>query len=167
MVVESASCGFHHCVQSQTMALWSNSLHCICPYHIRAMYGKCRTMVSVGCIKTKNSYNLPQSSSQNHLHPLPFVTAAFSLIDEILSSSWVCFHAGSSALLSQLDDSCVRLDTSAFNSTDPRSTRQIRIQLDTSAFDPTHLWLDSRHRGGYNLTRLCSTRWCSIHLPSM
>jgi len=149
------------------MALWSNSLHCIHAYRIRAMDGKCRTMVSVGCVKTKDSYNLPQSSSQNHLHPLPFVVAAFSLVDKILSSSQVRFHAGSSAPLSQLDNSCIQLDTSTFNSTDPHSTRQIHVRLDTSAFDPTHLRLDSRHRGGYNLTRPCSTRWCSIHLPLM
>ena len=34
------------------------------------MDGKYRTTVSIGCIQTKDSYNVPQSSSQNRLHLL-------------------------------------------------------------------------------------------------
>ena len=96
--------------------------------------------VSVGCVKTKDSYNLSQSSSQNHLHPLPFVVAAFSLVDEILSSSWVRFHAGSSP-------PCRNWMTAAFDWTRPHSTRQIRVRLGRSAFDSTHLRSTQHIRG--------------------
>jgi len=53
-------------------------------------------MVSVGCVQTKDSNNSPRSSSRDNLHRLPFVVAAFSLVDEILanfSSFRIPFHA--------------------------------------------------------------------------
>ena len=54
------------------------------------MDGKCRTTMSIGCIQTKDSYNLPQSSSQNHLHPLPIESVCLGF--EVLALGSRCPH---------------------------------------------------------------------------
>ena len=46
--------------------------------------GKWRTMVSIGCVQTKDSYNSLQPSSQDRLHLPPFVVAVPGLFDETL-----------------------------------------------------------------------------------